>query len=341
MMRAVGYTACHPIDHPDALVDLEIERPAPTNRDLLVRILAISVNPVDFKVRRKQAPPPGTTRILGWDAVGEVVDTGADAQLFKPGDRVWYAGSIDRPGTNSEYHLVDERIVGRAPTGIPAAAAAALPLTSLTAYEMLFDRLDVHRPVPGAAQALLLIGAAGGVGSIAIQLTRALTRLEVIATASRPESQAWVRRLGAHHVVDHTASLPPQVAALGLGAPAFVFSTTASGQHADAAAAAIAPQGRYGLIDDPQDFDAKAFKAKSVSIHWELMFTRSRFQTPDMYRQGAILNEIADLVDSGQIRATMSESYGAINAENLRRAHRYLESGAAIGKITLEGFGTS
>ncbi len=337
-MKAVGYTEIGPISRKDALVDLVLETPVAAGHDLLVKIAAISVNPVDYKIRQRRPAAPGTPEILGWDAVGEVVGLGAEVSGFALGDRVWYAGALTRPGTNAEYHLVDARIVGHAPKTVSASAAAALPLTTLTAYEMLFDRLRVRDAVPGAAKAVLIIGGAGGVGSIAIQLLRALTDLTVIATASRPETQDWVKALGAHHVIDHSKPLPPQIAALGLGAPGFVFSTNATESYNDQAGELIAPQGRFGLIDDPEQFSIMPFKGKSVSIHWELMFTRSLFTTPDIARQGEILNEVAALLDSGKIRSTATESLGVINAANLMRAHAILESGKAKGKLVLEGF---
>jgi NADPH2:quinone reductase len=337
-MKAIGYTASKPIDQDDSLFDLELEAPSPKGRDLLVRVHAISVNPVDYKVRMRRASEDGQPIVLGWDAVGEVVAIGAEASMFEPGDAVWYAGAIDRQGTNAELHLVDERIVGRKPQSASAAEAAALPLTTLTAYEMLFDRLRVTDPVPGAAPAVLIIGGSGGVGSIAIQLLRALTDLTVIATASRPETRAWVSELGAHHAIDHSKPLPPQLEALGIGAPGFVFSTTHTGSYLGQIAELIAPQGRFGLIDDPDTLDVMPFKAKSISTHWELMFTRSLFQTADIARQGEILNEVAGLLDAGKIRSTATETLGTINAANLRRAHAILESGKARGKLVLEGF---
>ena len=337
-MKAVGYHTAGSIDRDEALLDLEIPRPAPTGRDLLVRVRAISVNPVDTKIRLSRAPQGADPVVLGWDAVGAVVETGEDAQIYRVGDAVWYAGAIDRPGTNAEFHLVDERIVGRAPTTVSDGAAAALPLTSLTAHEMLFDRLRVLDPVPGAAPAVLIIGGAGGVGSLAIQLLRAKTEMTVIATASRDETQAWAQELGAHHVIDHRQPLSPQIAALGLGQPGFVFSTTHTDSYVDQIAELIAPQGRFGLIDDPEGLDIASFKSKSTSIHWEFMFTRSLFGTPDISRQGDILNEVADLVDNGRIRSTATESLGRINAANLKAAHAALESGTARGKLVLEGF---
>ncbi len=337
-MKAVGYNTPGPIDRDDALIDFEMEKPTPTGHDLLVRVQAVSVNPVDFKIRQSRPPEGDTPAVLGWDAVGEVVAVGDQASAFQPGDQVWYAGAINRPGTNSEYHLVDERIVGYAPTSVPVAEAAALPLTTLTAHEMLFDRLRVTDPVPGAAPAVLIIGGAGGVGSITIQLLRALTDLTIIATASRPETRAWVKELGAHHVIDHTQPLPAQIEALGIGAPGLVFSTTHSEQYAAQIAELIAPQGRFGLIDDPASLDVLPFKVKAVSIHWELMFTRSLFNTADIARQGEILNEVAALLDMGRIKSTATDTLGVINAANIKRAHTILESGKAKGKLVLEGF---
>lgn len=337
-MRAIGYQQAQAITAETALVDIELPHPEPTGRDILVEVKAVSVNPVDTKIRRSVTPEDGQWKVLGWDAAGIVAAAGPDATLFKPGDEVFYAGAIDRPGTNAELHLVDERIVGRKPRSIGFAEAAALPLTAITAWEMLFDRLDVKRPVATEANALLVIGGAGGVGSIAIQLARRLTDLTVIATASRPETRAWVEALGAHHVVDHRLPLAAQVAALGIGAPGFVFSTTNSDDHLADIVELIAPQGRFGLIDDPKALDAMPFKRKSLSLHWELMFTRSLFGTPDIEQQHLLLNRVSEMVDAGQITSTISEHYGAINAANLKRAHALIESGKAKGKIVLEGF---
>lgn len=337
-MKAVAYRTPGAIDRDDALQDIILEKPSAGGRDLLVRILAVSVNPVDTKVRRRAAPEGTGWRVLGFDASGVVEQIGPEVQHFKPGDAVYYAGSIARPGTNSEYHLVDERIVGRKPASLSDAEAAALPLTAITAWEMLFDRLDVRRPTPQGGQVILVIGGAGGVGSITIQLLRALTDLTVIATASRPETRDWVRECGAHHVVDHRQPLAPQVAALDLGAPGFVFSTTQTGQHLADIVELIAPQGRFGVIDDPEAFDAMPFKRKSVSIHWEFMFARPVFATPDMAEQGRLLNEVAALVDAGRVRSTVTEVAGRIDAATLRAAHARIESGSARGKIVLEGF---
>jgi zinc-binding alcohol dehydrogenase family protein len=337
-MKAVGYYAAGGIDDAGALVDLEIEKPTPTGRDLLVQVQAVSVNPVDTKIRQNRPPERDAAAILGWDAVGEVVAVGDTASLFKAGDMVWYAGAINRSGTNAEFHLVDERIVGHAPISATASAAAALPLTTLTAYEMLFDRLRVNDPVPSAAPAVVIIGGSGGVGSISIQLLRALTDMTVIATASRPETQAWVTELGAHHVIDHSKPLAAQIEALGIGQPGYVFSTNQTGDYIEQIAEFIAPQGRFGLIDDPAELNIKPFKQKSVSAHWEFMYTRSLFQTDDMTRQRDILNEVAALIDTGKLKSTATEVVGKINAVNLTSAHKVLETNKARGKLVLEGF---
>lgn len=337
-MRAIGYRTPGDLDAPDSLQDITLEMPSPGPRDLLVEVRAVSVNPVDTKVRRRAAADPGAWKVLGWDAAGVVVETGADVVRFEAGDEVFYAGSLNRQGTNAEFHVVDERIVGRKPASLDFAASAALPLTAITAWETLFDRLDVKRAVPGAAPAILVIGGAGGVGSIAVQLARQLTELTVIASASRPESVTWVRDLGAHHVVDHARPLAAEVAALGLGAPAFVFSTTATDRHLAAIAELIAPQGRWALIDDPGVVDISPFKRKSVSTHWEFMFTRPMFGTADVDAQGALLDAVARLVDAGVLKTTLGQHFGPINAFNLRRAHALIERGEARGKIVLEGF---
>lgn len=338
-MRAVGYQQSLAITDEASLTDIELPRPEPGARDLLVEIKAVSVNPVDIKVRMRAAPEPGAYKVLGYDAAGIVQAVGSEVSLFKPGDEVFYAGAITRPGTNAEFHLVDERLVGAKPQSLSFEEAAALPLTTLTAWETLFDRVDIRRPVKGAANAILIVGAAGGVGSIAVQLARKLTDVTVIATASRPETQAWARELGAHHVIDHSKPLAEQVGALGIGAPAFAFSITHTDAHFPEIAKVIAPQGRFALIDDPKTpIDISLLKGKSVSIHWESMFTRSTFQTADMERQHEILSEASRLVDAGTIRTTLADVLGPINAANLRRAHAFIESNRAKGKIVLSGF---
>ncbi len=337
-MKAVGYATPLPIGEAASLVDIEVVKPAPGPRDLLVRIKAVSVNPVDTKVRANAAPPAGGAKILGWDAAGVVEGIGGKVTLFRPGDAVFYAGDITRPGTDAEFHVVDERIAALKPTTLNFAEAAALPLTSITAWETLFDRLKVASAVPGAANAILIIGGAGGVGSIAIQLARRLSDVTVIATASRPETEAWARDLGAHHIINHRRPLADQVKTLGLGAPAFVFGTTSTGAHLTEIVELIAPQGRFALIDDPPALTINPFKRKSVSVHWESMFTRSMFETADMVRQHELLTEVARLVDAGTLRTTMTENFGPINAANLKRAHALIESGTARGKVVLAGF---
>lgn len=337
-MRAVGYQKSLPIEDLNSLVDIGLPKPQPQGRDLLVEVRAISVNPIDTKVRKRTTPEPGQWKVLGWDAAGVVAASGPDATLFKPGDEVFYAGTLNRPGTDAEFHLVDERIVGHRPQSIGWAESAALPLTAITAWETLFDRLDINKTVPSAAHAVLIIGGAGGVGSIAVQLAAHLTSARVIATASRPETQDWVRQLGAHYVIDHSKPLAAQVAALGLGPPGVVFSTTNTDKHFAEIVTLIAPQGRFGVIDDPPRLDVLPFKGKAVSTHWESMFTRSIFATADMGAQGDLLNDVARLIDKGILRTTLGEHFGPINATNLKRAHALIESGRAKGKIVLEGF---
>jgi len=337
-MKAVGYYRSLPIDQDEALIDLEVEKPTPAGRDLLVKVEAVSVNPVDTKVRRRASGDKGAPKILGFDAAGIVVEIGPECSLFKPGDKVFYAGSIIRQGTNQEFHLVDERIVGAMPKTLSFAEAAALPLTSITAWEMLFDRLAIRIGKPADSGAILIIGGAGGVGSIAIQLARRLTGLTIVTTASRPETRQWCLDLGAHHVVDHRQKLVDQVGALGMTDVEYIFSITNTDQHFAQIVELIAPQGKFGLIDDPPTLDALPFKRKAVSIHWESMFTRSMFKTPDMIAQHLLLNEVARLVDDGLIRTTLVETMGKITAANLRKAHALIESGRAKGKVVLAGF---
>ena len=337
-MKAVGYTQSLPIEAADALIDFEAAKGEPSGHDIRVAVKAISANPVDYKVRKRAAPPAGETKILGFDAAGIVDAVGPEVNLFKPGDEVFYAGSILRQGTNSEFHLVDERIVGRKPGSLSFAQAAALPLTSITAWELLFDRLGA---VPGKsldARSLLITGGAGGVGSILIQLARRLTGLTVVATATRPESQNWCRELGAHAVIDHGQPMKAQIEALKLPPVGLVASLTCTDQHYKAIAEFMAPQGRFGLIDDPSEFNVAVFKGKAISIHWESMFTRSSFKTADMIAQHHLLNDVADLIDKGVLRTTLGENFGTINAANLKRAHALLESGKSRGKIVLEGW---
>lgn len=338
MMKAVGYRNAGPVSDSQALEDIELAVPSPTGRDIRVAVRAVSVNPVDTKIRRGVAPSPGEYKVLGWDAAGVVDAVGPEATLFKPGDEVFYAGSLDRPGTNSALHIVDERIVGRKPRNLNFAEAAALPLTAITAWEALFDRLKVTDPTPEGGGSILVVGGAGGVGSIAIQILRQLTGLTIIATASRPETQAWVKEMGAHHVADHRKPLNGELGRLGLPAPGFVFSTTETDKHLDAIVELMAPQGRFCLIDDPPPLDIMKLKRKSLSLHWELMFTRPLYGTADIEEQHRLLNRVSAMVEEGKIRTTMSAHFGAITAANLLKAHALIESGSARGKIVLEGF---
>ncbi|MDZ4190524.1 MAG: zinc-binding alcohol dehydrogenase family protein [Pseudomonas sp.] len=338
-MKAVAYYQSLPADHPEALQDVQLAEPTPGAHDLLVEVRAISVNPVDTKIRLGVAPENGVAKVLGWDASGVVKAVGSEVTLFQPGDRVFYAGAIDRAGANSELHLVDERIVGHMPGSLSFAEAAALPLTAITAWELLFERLQVAEGSADQGQSLLIVGAAGGVGSILTQLARNLTGLTVIGTASRPETQAWVRDLGAHHVIDHSKPLSEELARIGIGQVTHVASLTQTDQHYAQLVESLEPQGRLALIDDPlQPLDVMQLKRKSLSLHWELMFTRSLYQTEDMIEQHRLLERVSDLVDAGVLKTTLGEHFGTINAANLRRAHALLESGKAKGKIVLEGF---
>lgn len=339
-MKAIAYRQSLPIDHADALIDIELPAPQPAGRDLLVAVKAVSVNPVDVKIRNNVAPAAGEAKVIGWDAAGVVQAVGPDVTLFKPGDEVWYAGDLTRPGTNSELHLVDERIVGYKPGHLDFAQAAALPLTTITAWELLFERLEVSRDKGVHGKSLLVIGAAGGVGSILVQLARQLTGLTIIGTASRPETAEGIKQLGAHHVIDHRQPLHEEIARLGLPPVTYVASLNQTDQHWAAIAELVAPQGKVALIDDPAagTININLLKRKSVSLHWEFMFTRSMFQTADMQKQHQLLNDVAQLVDSGVIKTTLAERFGAINATNLKRAHALIESNRAKGKIVLEGF---
>lgn len=340
-MKAITFLTPLPISEPNSLVDVTLERPAPENRDLLVEVRAISVNPVDAKIRGGGGPRGQTNSnsLLGWDAAGIVREVGPEVTLFAPGDEVYYAGSIDRSGSYAEFQLVDERLVGRKPTTLGFAEAAALPLTTITAWELMFDRLRIPPGKFGNVGTLLIVGGAGGVGSIATQLARCRTNLTVIATASRPETDAWSRAMGAHHVIDHRQPLSKQVKAIAPEGVQFVLALTKTEDHYDGIIEAMAPQGALGLIENvARPIDINKLKPKSISLHWEFIFTRGHYQTADIGEQGKLLNEVADLIDAGQLRSTMRENLGVINATNLKRAHAIVESGNAVGKIVLEGF---
>jgi zinc-binding alcohol dehydrogenase family protein len=340
-MKAVSFLKSLPITDSDSLVDIVLDRPSPGPRDLLVEVRAISVNPVDAKIRGGSGPrsPQDANKLLGWDAAGTVAAVGAEVTIFAPGDEVYYAGSVDRSGSYAEYQVVDERIVGRKPATIGFAEAAALPLTTITAWELLFDRLKIRIGKSANAGSLLIIGGAGGVGSIATQLARRLTGLTVIATASRPETQAWCREMGAHHVIDHRQPVARQVKAIVPGGVNYVLALTKTEDYFAEIIEAMAPQSALALIENvAAPLDINKLKPKSISLHWEFMSTRARYETADMGEQGRLLNEVAGLVDAGLIRSTMRENLGSINAANLKRAHALVESGKTIGKVVLAGF---
>lgn len=333
-MKAVAIKAHHPIEHPESFLDLQLPTPVATGHDLLIAVKAVSVNPVDFKVRGSR---PGVTldepRTLGFDGAGVVVAVGEKVTLFKAGDEVYWAGSIVRAGSNAEFQLVDERIVGRKPQTLSFAEAAALPLTAITAWEGLFDRLRLSERDQG--KTMLVIGGAGGVGSIAIQLAKH-AGLKVIATASRPETQAWVRQQGADVVINHKNPLDEELAAVGIPEVDFIYNTVNTVQYWEVSARIIKAQGSIVAINGtPEKLPIGLLFSKSVSFHWELMFTRSSHQTQDIVEQHHLLNQVADLVDAGTLKTTLTENFGTINAENLKRAHARLESGQVYGKVVL------
>ena len=306
--------------------EIELPKPSPTGHDLLVKVEAISVNPVDYKQRKLDSPAP---RVLGWDAAGTVEAAGPEVTLFKPGDAVYYAGDVTRPGANSELHLVDERIVGRKPKRLDFAQAAAIPLTAITAWEAFFDRMKVK-----AGATILIIGGAGGVGSIGIQLAK-IAGLSVIATASRPESIAWVKELGADEVVDHRKDLPSQVKKH----VEYIANFNDLDTHWAAMGELIAPQGAMvAIVGNQKPLPMDAVRSKSATLCWELMFTRPRFKTPDMIEQHRLLDQVADWLDAGKLRSTLKETLSPINGANLRKAHEKLESGTMIGKLVLKGW---
>lgn len=341
-MKAIGYTQSLPIGDLKSLIDIELPQPNASGHDLLVKVKSIAVNPVDCKIRQNFAPKEGEYRVLGWDAVGEVVAIGASVSNFKPGDRVFYAGDLNRQGCNAQYQLVDERIVGNKPKSLSDSEAAALPLTTITAWELLFERLAIKQQQPDSKEqsneVILIVGAAGGVGSILVQLASVLTGATVIATASRESSASWVKKLGADYVVDHTKPLVEQIEKLNIGQVTHVASLTHTDSYIDSYVELLAPMGKIALIDDPQSIDIKKLKPKSISLHWEFMFTRSMFNTTDMSEQHRLLTKVADLIDQGYLQTTVGKNLGTINAENLRAAHQLIESGKSIGKIVLEGF---
>lgn len=334
-MKAIAHTKPIAIDSDNALIEIEVDKPTPGPRDILVEVKGISVNPVDVKVR-ENLEPDGPHRILGYDAAGIVVAIGSDVVTYKQGDEVFYAGDITRPGSNAQFQLVDERIVGRKPSSLEFVDAAAMPLTSITAWEILFEGFKLQEG-GGEGDALLVIGGAGGVGSILIQLAKKLTGLTVIASASRDDTREWVETMGADHVVNHRNSLDSELASLGIQ-PRYVAALTHTGQHWDAIIELIKPRGHIAMIDDPGQCDITTIKNKALTLTWEFMFTRSMFQTEDMSEQANLLNRVADLLDSGSLLPTSNHHAGEMNVKNLTAAHVFQESGKAIGKTVLDGF---
>ncbi len=337
-MKAVGFTRTLPIENPDAFIDLTLDKPVPKGRDILVAVHAVAVNPVDTKVRAQKGEAESEPRVIGYDASGVVEAVGPDATLFQPGDEVYYAGDITRSGTNAEFHLVDERIVGTKPKTLSHADAAALPLTTITAYEAFFDRLGIDRDGANRGETILIIGAGGGVGSIGIQLARH-AGLTVIATASRDETSQWVRDLGADHVVNHRKDMVAQVRALGFHHVDHIAIFNDM-RHWDAAVDLIRPQGGIVSIDNTdQPMPMAGMKTKAASLHWEFMFARPMHGTPDMIEQHRLLTWVAGEVDAGRIRTTGTQALSPINAATMREAHAMVETGSTIGKVTLEGWG--
>ena len=335
MMKAIGYQDAGPITAPNALIEFATETPQPGPNDLLVEVRGISVNPVDVKVRASAQPDNGP-RILGFDAAGVVQAVGSAVTRFRPGDEVFYAGDITRPGTNAALHVVDEHLVGRKPASLGFAEAAGMPLTSITAWELLFDSLGLKEG-EGAGESLLVIGGAGGVGSILIQLAKKLTGLTVIATASRDDTRAWVEKMGADQVINHRNPLDEEMQALGIS-PRYVASLTHTQQHFASTVKLIKPRGHIALIDDPDALNIAAIKPKALSFSWEFMFARSMFQTDDMEAQHQLLNRVSALLDDRTLQSTVNQHGGVLNVENLRAAHELQESGKAIGKTVLDGF---
>lgn len=338
-MKAVALTRYLPISDPQSLIDVELPTPEPGPRDLLVRIEAVSVNPVDTKVRSPKPQVEAQPKVLGYDAAGIVEAVGSEVARFSPGDEVWYAGDITRPGSNAQFQLVDERLVGRKPSRLDFAQAAALPLTTLTAWELLFERIGLDPDGGDRGKSLLVVGGAGGVGSIALQLARR-AGLVPIATASRTETVEWCRAMGAAHVVDHRHPLQAQLDALGFAHVDVALNLADTDRYWEELGAILAPQGHLGLIVEPSGAlrIGDPYKAKCIGIHWEMMFARARFRTPDMHVQGAILDRVATLVDAGELRTTLTETLFPIDAANLRTAHAQLESGRTIGKVALDGW---
>jgi len=334
-MKAVGLKQYLPIEDENSLLDVELPKPTAKGKDLLVEVKAISVNPVDFKVRAPKDKVESEPKILGWDAAGVVVEVGDEVTEFKPGDEVYYAGDITRPGSNSEFHLIDERIVGRKPQNLDFACAAAFPLTSITAWEALFERLNIDRNGADAGKSILIVNGAGGVGSIAIQLAK-LAQLKVIATASRDETTAWCQKMGADEVINHRHDLAEEIEKIGYQNINYILCLSHTDGHWQAMTKAIKPQGTICcIVDNEHPLNMDTLKSKSAGLVWEFMFTRSMYQTEDMAEQGKLLNELSQLIEDGVITTTCNDVVKPINAQNLRDVHQRLEKGRVIGKIVL------
>lgn len=340
-MRAVGYIENLPIENERALFDIEIPMPECGPRDLLVGIEAVSVNPLDSAERHRRAGAPGKPLVLGWDAAGVVKAVGSDVQLFKPGDEVYYSGALNRQGSNAEYGVVDERVAAMKPRSLSFTEAAALPLTAITAWECLFDRFKLKPGKGSCPDSLLVIGAAGGVGSMGVQLARRLTSLNIIGTASRPESQRWVRELGAHAVIDHNMPLSQELARIGQPAVRYILSLAHTDRHWDEIVASLAPQGEICLADNPVGIDIMKLRRKAAAVHLEMMWVRVIHPDQDMMSIHRLLTEVAAMVDDGMVKTTFGENYGPLSVANLRRAHVAIESGRTIGKIVLTGFSSA
>ncbi|MGP9689817.1 zinc-binding alcohol dehydrogenase family protein [Psychrobacter sp. AOP22-C1-C5] len=347
-MKAIGYQDNLAIDNEKSLEDITLDKPTASGHDILVEIKAISVNPVDYKIRQSRPAPKGEYAVIGWDAAGIVTAVGEEVSLFSVGDKVYYAGDLTRSGSNAEYQLVDERIVGHMPASLSFAEAAALPLTTITAWEMLFDRLQVPVPDSSANEhssnentndvSVLVIGAAGGVGSILTQLLKVRTSATIIGTASRDGSVQWLKDLGADHVINHRNPLYDELKKTGISEVDYVISLNNTDEHYEEIIKCLKPQGKLGVIDDPKSLDATPLKTKSLSLHWEFMFARSMFHTPNMIEQHHLLNDVAKLIDAGNIKTTVAHNLGTITAEHVRSAHQMLENQQAHGKIVLEGW---
>ncbi len=342
-MKAIGIYQYLPASDPDCFAEIDLEKPQPSHRDLLIKVKAVSVNPVDYKIRQSVKEKRVTPSILGWDAAGIVEQVGDRVSLFKPGDEVYYAGSITRPGSNSEYQLVDERIVGKKPATLSFSEAAALPLTTITAWESLFERLGIEpqQTPKNQASKVLIIGGAGGVGSIAIQLAAQVAGLQVIATASRKESIDWCFKMGSNYCIDYHEPFASSLENIAVKEVDYILCFNDTERHFKDMADVIKPQGKIcSIVEAKNPLDMNLIKSKSVTFAWEFMFTKSMYETDDIQSQHELLNQVADLVDRGILKTTMTQNLGSLNAINLAKAHALLESGKTIGKLVLSEIST-